>query len=190
MGGLLHICSWDGWSTPGSDPLTRNAPACVGKAPVKSSSGTRTPPPPSAVVLLPGSQSHSSSLLSPRLESLIADPPQVLSDGLAACPETASEILLDGSNSGPAGGREESQGREGREEYPRQPQLPCFPLPRRSGRHQEEVPFPLTCPCPGGLHTKSDGFDPHRSSSKRGQGCQLQEHCHILPTKETSHGVV
>lgn len=62
-------------------------------------------------LLLPGSWSHFSSLLSPCLESLIANPKQVLYDGLAPCPETASEILLDVSNSQQAGGREESQGR-------------------------------------------------------------------------------
>lgn len=110
LGLLINICSWDGWSIPGSEPLTRNALPCVGKAPVKSSSGASAPPP-SAVVLLPGSQSHFSSLPSPRLESLIANPKQVLYDGLAPCPETASEILLDVSNSQQAGGREESQGR-------------------------------------------------------------------------------
>lgn len=97
-------------ASQGQSPLTRNAPACTGKAPAKSSSGTSAPPP-SAVVLLPGSQSHFSSLLSPRLESLIANPKQVLYDGLAPCPETASEILLDVSNSQQAGGREASQER-------------------------------------------------------------------------------
>lgn len=111
LGLLINICSWDGWSIPGSDPLTLNAPACIGKAPANSSSGTSAPPPPSAAVLLPGSQSHFSSLLSPRLESLIANPKQVLYDGLAPCPETASEILLDVSNSQQTGGREKSQGR-------------------------------------------------------------------------------
>lgn len=152
LGLLINICSWDGWSIPGSDPLTLNAPACVGKAPAKSSSGASAPPP-SAAVLLPGSWSHFSSLLSPRLESLIANPKQVLYDGLAPCPETASEILLDVSNSQQAGGEGGEPG-EVRKGYHRQPQLPCFPLPRRPGQHQE-VPFPLTCPYPGGLYATS-----------------------------------
>lgn len=106
LGLLINICSRDGWSIPASDPLTQNATTCVGK----SSSGASAPPP-SAVMLLPGSRSHSSSLLSPRLESLIAHPKQVLCDGLAPCPETASEILLDVSNPQHAGGREDRQGR-------------------------------------------------------------------------------
>lgn len=92
-----------------SEPLTLNAPTLLGTDPTKILQ--RSSPPPSAVVLLPGSRSHFSSLLSPRLESLIANPKQVLYDGLAPCPETASEILLDVSTLSKPGGRVQSQGR-------------------------------------------------------------------------------
>lgn len=110
----------------------------------KSPSGTRAPPP-SAVVLLPGSQSRFSRLLSPRLESLIANPKQALCDGLAPCPETASEILLDVSNPQQAGG-EGRTARESKLGYRREPQIPCFPLQKTREAPGGSIPFDLVLP--------------------------------------------
>lgn len=112
-----------------SEALTLNAPTLLGTDPTKIPQCTS--PPPSAVVLLPGSWSHFSSLLSPRLESLIANPKQVLYDGLAACPETASEILLDVSNPEQARGKGGEPG-EVKMGCCRQPQLPCFQEPSKA----------------------------------------------------------
>jgi len=150
-----------------SEPLTLNAPTLLGTDPTKILQ--RSSPPPSAVVLLPGSWSHFSSLLSPRLESLIANPKQVLYDGLAPCPETASEILLDVSNPEQARGKGAEPG-EVKTGCCRQPQLPCFQEPRKA---------PASFPSPFDLSPPTCWISTLRKQQR--EGARMQQHCHTPP---------
>lgn len=166
LGLLISICSGDGWmGHPRVRPPDPKCSHMCWQSPCESCSSICSGAPASFPV--PFQQS-------PRLGSLIANPKQVLCDGLAPCPETASEILLDVPNPQQAGGREESLGRCGRGAT----HSPNFPASLfQQGSTRSSLPFDLCLSRRAFHHILVD-----LSTGKQQQeGCQMQQWCHDLP---------